>query len=126
MDDFDKWNEIKKVISSEKNRNGLRVGEVRWCKFGINVGFEIRGKGEYYKRPVLVIKKFTGDVFLGAPITTKQKDGDWYHYLANSERTVILNQVRTLDKKRLEHKLFEVSEGEIAEVIEKLCTLVKS
>jgi hypothetical protein len=73
MKDFDKWNEVKKEIDNKPNKVILKEGEVYWSKFGINVGNETRGKGLHFKRPVLILRKFTRDVFFGIPLTSKKK-----------------------------------------------------
>ncbi len=124
--DFDKWNKLKKNIDQSRPSIEIKEGEIRWCRFGLNIGHEIIGKGENFIRPVLILKKFSGDVFLGLPLTTKVHIGDWYYKIAHSDmdRFVILNQGRILDRKRLEEKLFEVSELENENVKVAYCSLI--
>ena len=124
--DFDKWNELKKVTSNLDTQIKIRVGEIRWCKFGMNIGKEIIGKGDTFHRPVLILKKFSGDVFLGLPLTTKFHKGDWYYNIIHDDitQTIILNQGRILDRKRLEEKLFEISEIELENIKNFYCKLV--
>ena len=127
---FDGWNDIKK--STDKNEMDLKIreGEIRWCRFGINIGEEIIGKGKTFRRPVLILKKFSGDVFLGLPLTTKSHLGDWYYSIKhisiidNIERSIILNQARVLDRKRLEEKLFEIPEKELENIKKVYCVLI--
>lgn len=59
MDKFDEWNEVKKATNAKPYEN-IKISEknIYWVKIGQNVGSEIYGKGEYYTRPVLVLKKF--------------------------------------------------------------------
>jgi mRNA interferase MazF len=124
---FDNWNVIKKETdATSKTDIKIRSGEIRWCRFGINIGKEILGKGETFRRPVLILKKFSGDVFLGLPLTTKVHTGDWYYTITHEdiERSLILNQARVLDKKRLEDKLFEISEAELQKIKEAYCILI--
>ena len=124
--DFDNWNKIKKITNNLDIVIKIRVGEVRWCRFGINIGKEIIGKGETFRRPVLVLKKFSGDVFFGLPLTTKEHEGDWYYQIKNENipRSIILNQGRILDRKRLEEKLFEVTDLELIEIKKAYCSLI--
>lgn len=124
--DFNKWSEVKIKTNSSISELLLREGEIRWCRFGTNIGFEIDGKGDYFLRPVLILKKFSKDVFLGLPITLQKKSGSWYFYLENLQRTVILNQARILDKRRLEEKVCEVSEKILREIKAAFCALIKS
>ena len=100
---FDFWNKIKKQTDNTKSETRISPGEIRWCKFGLNIGNEILGKGETFKRPVLILKKFSRDVFLGLPLTKKKSLGSWYYQINNEkvDGSIILNQSRTLDRKRL-------------------------
>ena len=104
----------------------FREGEIIWCRFGINIGNENIGKGKYYRRPVLVLRKFTQDVFLGIPLTRKEKKGDWYHEIVHGDlkNFLILNQAKTLDRKRLENKMYEISEKELHIVKILYCNLI--
>ena len=38
------------------------------------------GKGAKFTRPILVFQKFTGNSFLGLPMTKQEKEGSWYVY----------------------------------------------
>ncbi len=128
MKDFLEWNEVKISTDSSESKVRIREGEIRWCRVGINIGNEIVGKGEYFVRPVLVLKKFSGDVFLGIPLTSKAHKGNWYYVLKHREDggSLILNQARLFDRKRLEEKLFEISEQELKQVKEAFCDLILS
>ncbi len=123
---YDDWNIVKKQTDSIKAEIKLRAGEIRWCRFGINIGNEIIGKDSTFHRPVLILKKFSGDVFFGLPLTTKSHKGDWYYQIIHSDttQTIILNQGRILDRKRLEEKMFEVSETELEKIKKAYCTLI--
>lgn len=116
--DFDLWNKLKKYIDTSVPSTKIREGEIRWCKFGVNVGNEALGKGTSFKRPVLVLKKFSTDVFLAVPLTTKIHRGTWYYsiYYHETWRCLILNQARTLDRKRLEKKIVEITAQELRSV----------
>lgn len=124
--DFNVWNDLKKATDASETNTKIRTGEIRWCRFGINIGKEALGKGETFRRPVLILKKFSGDVFMGLPLTTKIHTGDWYCpiWVGEVEQSLILNQARVLDRKRLEDKLFEVSETELLKIKERYCALI--
>jgi len=124
--DFDEWNILKKITNGIETTTKIRVGEIRWCKFGVNIGNEILGKGSTFHRPVLILKKFSGDVFFGLPLTTKFHTGDWYYQIIHDDitQTIILNQGRILDRKRLEEKLFEISEIELDSIRKSYCELM--
>lgn len=124
--EYDIWNKVKKETSVLKTNIKIREGEIRWCRLGINIGSETQGKGLYFERPVLILKKFSQDVFLGIPITSKIKSGSWFYHLKIHNRTLILNQARILDRKRLRDKIYELSENQIREIKEAFCLLIKS
>jgi len=113
MNEYDRWNEIKKEISSKKQNLIFKNRDIFWLQVGNNVGFETDGKGKDFLRPVLVLRKFSKDSFLGIPLTTSQKD-DIFHYkfILNSNKKVnyaTLSQVKLFDAKRLYNKLGKIS-----------------
>lgn len=128
MREFSDWNDVKIKTDTLQSVPRIREGEIRWCRIGINIGSEILGKGKSFVRPVLILKKYSGDVFLGAPLPSKVRKGDWYYILNHSgvERSIILNQSRLFDKKRLEEKLFEISEKELLTIKHAYCKLILS
>ncbi|MFC1721047.1 type II toxin-antitoxin system PemK/MazF family toxin [Patescibacteria group bacterium] len=108
MKNFDKWNEQKKNIDS-KDIDDLKIffnkRQVWWCAVGNNIGLEQNGNGENFERPVLVLKKFNKHMFLGIPLTTKEKDLSLPFYFklvgAKKESIAILSQIRIFSSKRL-------------------------
>lgn len=123
---FEAWNKIKKITDKTPPLIRIRVGEIRWCRYGVNIGKEILGKGQTFRRPVLILKKYSGDGFLGLPLTSQSHTGDWYYGLHQKELYgyVILNQGRTLDRKRLEDKIIEISEVELNNIKKAYCALI--
>ena len=126
--DFDTWNQVKKSTDRTVQKIKIHEGEIRLCRLGVNIGYEVLGKGENFRRPVLILKKFSGEVFLGCPLTSKRHDGDWYLNLQHEGETrcIILNQSRLLDKKRLEEKIYELNENDLKSVKEAYCKLIMS
>jgi mRNA interferase MazF len=45
--------------------------DIWWVSIGVNVGFEEDGKHEKFLRPVLILKKFNKELFLGIPNSDK-------------------------------------------------------
>ncbi len=72
------WLELKIKLWTKDGGVVFRQGDIWWCSLGFNIGEEIFGKGEKFARPVLVFKKFTGNFFLGLPLTTHGRKGSWY------------------------------------------------
>lgn len=85
----------------------VNEGEVYWCSFGLNVGDEENGKGTNFRRPVLVVKKFNNNIFLGIPMTTKLKDNKYYIKVLLKDEIVsaMISQIRIIDSKRLDEKI---------------------
>ncbi len=126
--DYDSWNRLKKAVDHCLSSTLIREGEIRWCKLGINVGNETLGKGVGFKRPVLILKKYSRDVFLAVPLTSRIHYGSWYYPVRCGDLvcSLILNQARTLDRKRLEEKMIELNSKELLKVKRAYCSLVLS
>ena len=75
---YDLWNEQKKVLAVTQKKILFKEGDIWWCSLGLNIGTESYGKGETFRRPVLIIKKLSGDACITLPLTSKQKIGTWF------------------------------------------------
>ena len=106
--DFDGWNEDKKALHKQAHAPLYREREVRWCHFGINVGFEQDGTGAGHARPALILKGLSRKVCIVVPLTTSTKKNP-YHVpigtVGDREAFVIISQIRLVDTKRLEKRL---------------------
>jgi len=105
---FDSWNEKKKSIHQDGLVPFYHQREIWWCSLGTNVGFEIDGTGENFDRPILILKGFNKNTFLGVALTGRKKEGKYYFYLGEVEgrpATAVLSQVRLIDTKRLVRKM---------------------
>ena len=125
MKDFDRWNKSKKKID-RKLRPTIRQGKVYWCNLGANIGVEQDGRGDNFQRLVIVIKKFSNQLTLVAPLTTKLHSGNWYLNIHILERDaqIILNQTRPVDTKRLLEEVGEISENKVKEIVQKYINLI--
>jgi mRNA-degrading endonuclease toxin of MazEF toxin-antitoxin module len=119
------WSARKIMLASAKSRIVFKEGEVWWCHIGFNLGEEIYGKGSNFMRPVLVFKKFTYNSFLALPVTTKCKFGSWYVQIEvmGTKRTVLLNQARTVDRKRLQRKIGNINEDDWLKINDEFASL---
>lgn len=124
--DFDNWNNLKKKLDGRKNPPHFKEGEIWWCSVGVNIGYEIHGKNSLSNRPVLILKKFSRDIFLGIPLSSKIKSGKFYHFLEVNQKTscAILSQIRVFDGKRLNGKIKELPEEELENLKEKVRRLI--
>lgn len=123
--DFDKWNEIKKRVNAETDKPDRfpKEGEVWMSAVGRNIGFEQNGSGDNFSRPVLIVKKFNNHMFWSIPLSTKQKKFDFYYNFAdpnNNKVSVIIAQLRLVSVKRLNRKLYDLSDRQLREIRDKL------
>ncbi|MET0155775.1 MAG: type II toxin-antitoxin system PemK/MazF family toxin [Rickettsiales bacterium] len=110
--DFDGWNKKKQEIDAQIKPPFFSEGQIWWCSVGLNVGYEILGKSVQYSRPVFIMRKYTHSTFFGIPLTTKRKDRASYYNLEfnGKQGSVILDQGRTLDARRLKGRIGELPE----------------
>lgn len=120
MKNFDEWNKVKKEIHEKTLLPDVyyHEREVWWVRLGVNIGAEQDGKGKYYERPVLVIKKHNKNCFVGMSMTTKNKDNQYYFTIELAENfvSVILSQIRLLDSKRLVNLIGTISQSDFEEI----------
>ncbi len=112
---FDIWNVLKKKIHQRIDVRYFREGQIWWCYIGQNVGSETYGKGDKFIRPVLIFRKLSPNLFLGIPITSKDRSGSWYSLLTSksTKQVAMLYQARVMDRKRLSNRMMEISEKEM-------------
>ena len=82
MKEFDQRNIIKKKIQKQKKDIYINEKEVRFARLWQNIGNEENGKGKYFSRPVLVMKRFWNMYFI-LPMTTSWKENRFYFTLPN-------------------------------------------
>jgi mRNA interferase MazF len=120
--DFAQWHQLKTFLESHDNGLYFHEGEVWLASVGLNLGHEQDGKREKFLRPVLVVRKFYEDAFLGVPLTNKEKF-DVYHSLLRfgpEKSFAILSQIRFMDRKRLFRIIGTISKNDLAELKEKI------
>lgn len=105
---FDKWNEVQKKLDSTKKRIRFKKREIWWVSIGVNIGSEIDGKGDFFERPVLVIKKINATSAFVIPLTRTVREDDerFVVYKINGEkRSAVINQARMIDTRRFHRRL---------------------
>lgn len=121
---FDTWNEVKKQTDERTDRLLYKKREIRWCKLGVNVGFEQDGTGEGFSRPVLILKDFNQHVCLTVPLTTSQKNNPYHvkigFFDSSEESSAIISQLRLIDTKRLYKKIATLDEETFDKVIKSI------
>jgi mRNA-degrading endonuclease toxin of MazEF toxin-antitoxin module len=117
--DFDGWNITKKSLNAGGRSRFCHVREIVWCALGVNIGAEQDGTGKEFDRPVVVIRTFSRDVFLGVALTGKRREGKYYFPIGiveNREASAILSQIRLIDMRRVSNRIGIVD----PEIFEKL------
>jgi mRNA interferase MazF len=123
MKDFDSWNIEKKQLELNGHETlSFHEREIWWCSIGFNLGDEQDGKNELFERPVLVIKKFNNKVAWVVPMTTKQKEGRYYHTLEHDGTlfAVILSQLRLTSVRRFRRLIRKISPYQFSLIQKKL------
>lgn len=119
---FNEWNVLKQEHDKKSrpvNPVFCKERDISWISFGINIGDEEDGKGQYFERPVLVIKKFNNNLFWGCALSTKIKDNNPYYLKVSTKeglQSVIISQLRLYDTKRLHGKIGFVSKDDFQKI----------
>jgi mRNA-degrading endonuclease toxin of MazEF toxin-antitoxin module len=128
MKKYDEWNEVKKDIVVKNQNLTFKVREIYWLSVGQNIGYEIYGKGDEYLRPVLILRKFSKESFLGIPLTSVSKN-DMFHFefvpiKGEKINYAILSQIKLFSAKRIKSKMGKISQDDFKSLKEKLKILI--
>ena len=110
-ENFDKWNQIKKNVQEDEKNRLFKQRDIFFINMGQNIGFEQNGKDENFVRPIVILKKITNQMFIGIPLSSQIKDGDWFFkFEFNIKDKISLNiailpQIRMFSSKRLLNKI---------------------
>ncbi len=123
---FDKWN-LKKKILDEKDAPNPKTRDIWWAYTGLNIGNEQNGGNKSFQRPILILKKFNSKISLTLPLTSKDKQGIYYHKLKTAKKhsTIILSQIKLTSNKRLRRKIERLKQEEFKEILDKTISLIK-
>ena len=127
--DYLSWHKKKEVLNDREDMKDIyfREKEIWWTALGVNIGFEQDGKGEEFRRPILIIKKFNQYVVLAVPLTTRIKKNKYYVPIDlgdNIPRMVIISQVRLIDTKRFIDKIGVIDEKSFTEIKNAIKTML--
>ena len=122
--DFDLWNEKKKQIDVRIIEDTLffKEAEVWWVNLGLNIGFEMNGKGDEFIRPVLIIKKYNHYSFLAVPLSTSTKINKYrvsVGVVDGKNAVANLSQLKNIDSKRLINKIGHIEHDLFKSIKEK-------
>ena len=128
--DFLLWHKEKYKINNKSiDKVYFRERDIWFCRIGINIGYEEDGKGDYFLRPVIVMKKINRNLFIGVPLTSsnKIKESKFYYKFEYSKDKVsyaILPQIRAFDSRRLDYKSGEIKSEIFLEIKQKIKDLI--
>lgn len=125
--DFETW-----IIKKKDLHNRLAVPplfkerDIWWVSIGVNVGYEEDGKHDKYIRPVLVLRKFNRELFLGVPMSTKLKDNPYYKVVTVNGRlvSVLISQLRVFSAKRIQDKMAELDKGDFQRIKDEIVRMI--
>lgn len=129
LEKYNKWNEKKKDIQKSTISQNIyfKEGDVWWSSIGLNIGTESFGKGEFFRRPIIILKKLSSELYIAVLLTSKFKQGTWFADITinNDSRCAMVYQIRTLHRKRLQHKIGHLDHDNFSKVKEKLEALLE-
>ena len=124
---YNNCNEEKKSISKNETFIKFQQYQIIFMKVEANIDFEQDGKGDDCLRPVLVYKKFNNRVFLGIPLTSKEKDDKFhfeFEYKKDKKSFAILSQIKLFDIKMAKYYDGKISKNQFIKLQEKLLNLI--
>lgn len=128
IEKYNDWNIKKQNIHFLNNEEFyFKEGDIWWCSIGLNIGSESYGKGKDFRRPILIVKKLSEDLCVVLPLTSKKKMGSWFVNikLDGIHQCIMLYQIRTLNRKRFQRKIGELSYDTFIDIKEKLKILLE-
>jgi mRNA interferase MazF len=125
--DFNRWNEQKKVLEQRQDKVLFKEGEIWWCAIGLNIGNESCGKGETFRRPILILKKLSGSQCIGIPLSTQKKVGSWFTEILVQNRIqyILLYQIRMFSVYRFQRRITVLETSDFMQVKRKLEALLE-
>jgi mRNA-degrading endonuclease toxin of MazEF toxin-antitoxin module len=133
--DFVNWINIKSKLDESHHKPPLvENGNIWWCRTGKNIGTEISGKGSEFARPVIIHTKVSKHSLIVIPATTKilrsddsERDPKLYVKFKHSwvEMLACLNQIQTIDYRRLKNKIGYLDDSDFDKISQKLIELLQ-
>lgn len=114
--DVQSWGDYQQELEKRsKPRRPFQEGQVWRCAIGHNVGAEIDGKSQRYWRPVVIIRKFYDEFFIGVPLTSTFKKNLPFHIpvtIKDKKSYAVVTQLRALDARRLQQYICRLADTE--------------
>lgn len=116
--DFAGWAKFAEQVERRPRPTGLKSGIICWCYLGVNIGTEQDGRGDNFTRPVLILNILSPTQVIILPFTSKRKEGKSYMEIPINGQleSLIMNQPRTVDLRRIGDFLDEISGQELDKI----------
>lgn len=113
MKDFINWSNLKIDLDKKESFPKFTEGEIWWCHFGVNVGYELDGKNRSFERPVFVYKKHNENHFLGIALSSSENETPWIISIGHGDKNFSFNfsQIKTMSSKRLIRRIAKISDN---------------
>lgn len=125
---FDAWNEEKKQleISDHSEKIKFKEWEIWWISMGRNIWAEALGKWESFRRPILIIRKLSSHTCIWIPLSSKDKKWTWFCDIEinNIKRTALLYQIKMVDTKRFQRRIWVIPETDFKTIKKRLKELL--
>ncbi len=126
---LDIWNEEKKHVAQKEQKIYFKERDVFFISMWKNIWREQNGKWSKFARPVIIIKKFTNNLFRWVALTTKKKTWIYYYEFdlkSNKwKRIAILSQIKLYDSKRMLSKIWFIDDKDFLYIRKKLTELLQ-
>lgn len=123
---WENWEKNYQLIESSTKKVYFHEKEIHWCSLGFSVGFEMQGKNEFLERPVLIIRKFSNELFLGVLMTSKEKLDMFHQSITYNSKTyyACLSHIRIMSVKRINRKIIKLSDSQFLKVTQNIQKLI--
>ena len=124
--EFNKWSSKKQALDKRLKCPSVNERDIFWCSIGVNIGDEENGKSDLFSRPVLIFKKFSSNLFWGIPLTSQNKESNYYIQIRfrNSINSVMVSHLRLYDTKRLGLRIGTLENFEYNKIIKNIINLI--
>ena len=130
MQDYDKWNQVKKETQIDKKLRLFKQRDIFFIKMGQNIGYEQNGKGNNFVRPIVILKKITNNMFIGIPLSSQIKSGSWFYQFEfksknkSTKNIAIIPQLKMYSSQRLLNKIGVMPKNSFIELKQKVVSFI--
>lgn len=127
MKKFDNWNNQKKEVQEKNNIPYFYEREIWYISMWLNVWYEQDWRGDNFYRPVIIVKKFSKDIFWWISLSSKEKLWQYYYNFKdsnNKKQFAIISQFKLYSSKRLVSKIWDIAKLDFKNLKEKIKSLI--